>query len=177
MHAALTGHLVFSTLHTNDAAGTIPRLIDLGAKPEVIAPALNLAMAQRLMRKLCQECKEKTKPSPDEVKKIKAVLESLPKSYKAYWTNWTNESNWQIYKARGCPKCNQTGYKGRIGVFEAFLIDEEIERLILKSPAISDMRDLIIKKGMITLIQDGYLKALEGITDLIEVERILGAGS
>ena len=160
MHAALTGHLVFSTLHTNDAAGTIPRLIDMGAKPQIIAPAINLAMAQRLVRKLCQKCKKKIKASPEQVKKIKEVLGK---------TNGI-----EVFKKGGCEKCNQTGYKGRIGVFEAFTVDDELERLILKSPAISETRDFLRKKGMITMLQDSYLKILDGITDFEEVGRILG---
>ncbi|TSC91155.1 MAG: hypothetical protein G01um10142_94 [Parcubacteria group bacterium Gr01-1014_2] len=164
MHAALTGHLVFSTLHTNDAAGTIPRLIDLGAKPQIIAPAINLAMAQRLVRKLCQECKKKVEISAEEIKKMRESLKNIKKIDKE-----------SIFKATGCKRCNFTGYQGRIGIFEAFPIDQEVEKLILKSPAISEIRELIIKKGMMTVLQDGYLKVLDGITDLAEIERILGS--
>ncbi|OHB17197.1 MAG: hypothetical protein A2913_00985 [Parcubacteria group bacterium RIFCSPLOWO2_01_FULL_40_65] len=162
MHAALTGHLVFSTLHTNDAAGTIPRLIDMGAKPQIIAPAINLAMAQRLVRKLCDNCKEKIEAANEEYKKIKESLKNIGKN--EIW----------IFKAKGCQECNFTGYQGRIGIFEAFTIDEEVEKLILKSPAISEIKELIIKKGMTTMLQDGYLKVLEGITDMAELERVLG---
>ncbi len=169
MNAALTGHLVFSTLHTNDASGTIPRLIDMGTKPQVIAPAINLAMAQRLVRKLCQECKKESSLTDEEQKRIKEELEKISKKIKM-----TEIGKARIYKPSGCQKCNSTGYKGRIGIFEAFIIDEEIEKLILKSPSISDIRDLVIKKGMITMKQDGYLKILEGITDLEEIERVLG---
>ncbi|MBI4117311.1 MAG: type II/IV secretion system protein [Parcubacteria group bacterium] len=166
MHAALTGHLVFSTLHTNDAAGTIPRLIDMGTKPQIIAPAINLAMAQRLVRKLCPECKKKTKASAEEVKKIKEVLG------KAGQTGKSGEI--EIFEKNGCEKCNSIGYKGRTGVFEGFAINNELERLILKSPAISEIRDLLEKRGMMTMLQDGYLKILEGITDFEEVTRVLG---
>lgn len=166
MHAALTGHLVFSTLHTNDAAGTVPRLIDIGTKPQVMAPAINIIMAQRLVRKLCRECREKSETTPEESEKIKNVLKNLPESGK--------KIGFEIYRARGCKKCNFSGYKGRIGIFEAFAIDEEIEKLILKSPSISEIRDLLRKKGFITMLQDAYLKILEGITDLKEVEKILG---
>lgn len=166
MHAALTGHLVFSTLHTNDAAGTIPRLIDMGTKPQVIAPAINLAMAQRLIRKLCQECKKKIEASPEETKKIKEVLGKISQ------TDKSNEI--KIFKKGGCEKCNFTGYKGRIGVFEAFAVDDELEKLILKSPAVSEIRDSLRKRGMMTMLQDGYLKILDGITDFEEIERILG---
>ncbi|MEK7659519.1 MAG: GspE/PulE family protein [Patescibacteria group bacterium] len=166
MHSALTGHLVFSTLHTNDAAGAIPRLIDMGASPQAIAPAINLAIAQRLVRKLCQECKKKIKASPEEIKKIKEVLGKIIQ---------TNESNEiEISKKEGCEKCNFIGYKGRIGVFEGFRVDDELEKLILKSPAVSEIKDLLRKKGMITMLQDSYLKILDGITDFDEVGRILG---
>lgn len=170
MHAALTGHLVFSTLHTNDASGVIPRLIDMGTKPQVMAPAINLAMAQRLVRKLCPECKEKTKPTPEKAKAIKEALKNLPKKIKIPKIS----NGFEIFKAIGCKECNSTGYRDRIGIFEAFTIDQELEKIILKSPAISEIRDLVIKKGMITMQQDAYLKVLEGITDLEEVERILG---
>ena len=164
MHAALTGHLVFSTLHTNDASGTIPRLLDMGIKPQVIAPAINLAMAQRLVRKLCEKCKKKVEASPEEAKKIKEVLGS----------GWSNKSDRiEIFKAAGCPECN-SGYRGRIGVFEVFSIDQEIEKLILKSPAVSEIRNLVIKKGMKTLLEDAFLKVIQGKTDLEEVERVLG---
>ncbi len=170
MHAALTGHLVFTTLHTNDAAGTIPRLIDMGIKPQVIAPAINLAMAQRLVRKLCPKCRKKIKTTSEEIKKIRAGLKNLPERIEA--PKITDEL--EIYKAQGCEECNLTGYKDRIGVFEAFLVDREIEKLILKSPSISEVRDTVIKNGMITMVQDAYLKVLTGITDLAEVERVLG---
>lgn len=171
MHAALTGHLVFSTLHTNDAAGVVPRLIDMEAKPQIVAPAINLAMAQRLVRKLCENCKKKINPTSEELKKIKEALKNLPQ--KVETSEKITDSIW-IYKAAGCGQCNLTGYRERIGIFEAFLIDEDMEKLILKSPAISELRDLVIKKGMVTLRQDGYLKVLKGVTDLGEVERVLG---
>ena len=163
MHAALTGHLVFSTLHTNDAAGTIPRLIDMGAKPQIIAPAINLAMAQRLVRKLCEKCKEKIEATDKELKKISQKIK-IPQT----------KNKIHIFKVAGCQECNFTGYQGRIGIFEAFMIDEEIEKLILKSPAISEIKELVIKKGMMTMLQDGYLKILGGITDMAELERVLG---
>jgi len=170
MHAALTGHLVLSTLHTNNASGTIPRLIDMGIKPQIIAPALNMALAQRLVRKLCPKCKKKRKVKPDELEKIKSVLNKLP-------PNKTPKLNLdlEISYSEGCNECNLTGYKGRTGVFEAFLIDREIEKTILQSPSINELDDLLSKKGMINMIQDGYLKVLEGITDIKEVERVLGA--
>ncbi|MDO8495574.1 MAG: GspE/PulE family protein [bacterium] len=166
MQAALTGHLVFSTLHTNDAAGAIPRLLDLGAKPASIAPALNAVIAQRLLRKLCEKCRQK-KTIPDEeleeMKKALAGLESAPEV----------NTKTEIFFPSQCEACNMTGYKGRLGVFEFFIVDDDIEKIILTSPAVSEMKELAMKKGMVTLIQDGYLKVLEGKTSLEEVRRIL----
>lgn len=173
MHAALTGHLVLSTLHTNSASGTIPRLIDMGIKPQIIAPALNMAMAQRLVRKLCPNCKKKRKVNADELKKIKKALASLPKNIKIPSLN----SDLEVYYSEKCDECNLTGYKGRTGLFEAFLIDREIEKVILKSPSINELNDLLAKKGMVTIRQDGYLKVLDGITDIKEIERVLGGES
>lgn len=168
LQAALTGHLVFTTLHTNDAAGTIARLQALGEKPVNIAPAINMAVAQRLVRKVCQECVKFEKPSAEEFKKIKEGLRSLkikpPKITPAT----------KIPKAVGCQECNSTGYRGRVGVFEAFLIDEEMEKFILTSPSIAALKEKAIKKGMATMKQDGLIKVLKGATTLEEVARVVG---
>ena len=170
LQAAITGHLVLSTIHTNDAAGTIPRLIDLGIRPQVIAPAINMAMAQRLVRKLCSNCKKMKKIEAEDLKKVKTLLEplgeklGLPKL----------DSELEIGVPGKCKECNESGYKGRIGVFEAFEMSREVEKLILKSPAISEVRDLIIAEGMITMPQDAYLKLIEGVTSMEEIERVLG---
>lgn len=161
LNAALTGHLVFSTLHTNDAVGTILRLLDTGAKPPIIAPAINLAIAQRLVRKLCSECKKKIEITSEQLNKIKDTLKKIP-------------PNLEIYQANGCNKCNHTGYKGRIGIYELFLIDEDAEQLITSNPTESQLKALALKKGMITMKQDGFLKVLKGITSIEEVERIVG---
>lgn len=163
MHAALTGHLVFSTLHTNNAAGTIPRLIDLGVKPNIIAPAINVVMAQRLLRKLCAECKKEYEPKKkeeDAILKNLRDIKSAPKIIK-------------LFKAVGCEKCNFTGYKGRTGIFEAFLANDEIERLILKNPPEADIKEAAQKQGMITIYQDGLLKVLAGITSFEELNRVV----
>ena len=169
--AALTGHLVFSTLHTNDAAGAVARLIDLGVKPVTIAPALNVVIAQRLPRRLCKKCAKFTKPSPEELKKIKRALVKVKKEIlpPAFF-----KPDLKIGRAVGCEDCNFTGYRGRIGIYEAFIIDDEMERFILKSPSIVDMRELAIKKGMVPMYQDGLIKVLEGITTIEEVERVAG---
>lgn len=169
LHAALTGHLVLSTIHTNNAAGTIPRLIDLGIKPQIIAPAISMAMAQRLVRKLCSHCKIAESVKTDDLKKIKQAIGALESKYKLPALN----ESLKIYYPGKCKECNETGYKGRIGVFEAFIMSREMEKLILKSPAISEIEELATKEGMVSMLQDAYLKLLDGITSLEEIERIL----
>lgn len=169
MHASLTGHLVFSTLHTNNAPGTIPRLIDLGVTPNIIAPAINVAIAQRLVRVLCKNCRKKREPTPEEIKIIKEAMETLPVKYER-----PPLDNISVYNHGSCDECNHTGYKGRIGIFEAFLIDDEIERLILKSPSEAAVREAAIAQGMATLQQDGILKILAGVTSFDELDRIAG---
>ena len=169
LQAALTGHLVLSTIHTNDAAGTVPRLIDLGIQPQIIAPAINMAMAQRLVRRLCQECKIEDKLTPEILEEVKKQLEPVKSKYKLPKL----DSSLKIYFPGKCKECNETGYKGRVGVYEAFVITKEMERLILKTPAISDIRDLAVAQGMTTMLQDAYLKLLEGVTSTEEIKRIL----
>ena len=170
MQAALTGHLVFSTLHTNSAAGTIPRLIDLGVRPVTIAPAINAAMAQRLLRKLCQTCMKKQKILLEDLKTIKKYLANMPS--KISFTEPTEST--EIYYPDKCKECNFTGYRGRIGIYELFEINDEMEKLILKSPPISEVHELATKNGMITLLQDGLLKVLAGVTSIEEVLRVVG---
>ena len=169
LQSALTGHLVFTTLHTNDAAGTVARLQALGEKPVNIAPAINMAVAQRLIRKICQKCTEFKKISPEELKKLKKELSSL-KAIKIPKLT----PGLKIPRIKGCPNCNYTGYRGRIGIFEAFLVDDEMEKFILENPSIAGLRKEAIKKGMVTMYQDGLIKVLEGITTLEEVKRVTG---
>jgi len=161
LQAALTGHLVLTTLHTNNAAGTIARLQALGEKPVNIAPAINMAIAQRLVRKVCKKCSKLEKATKEEIIKIKKVLNKLPKEIK-------------IPRIKGCKYCNQTGYKGRLGIFEFFLIDSEMEKLISKSPSTIQMQEFAQKRGMVSIKQDGFLKILEGLTTIEEVERVTG---
>ena len=170
LQAALTGHLVLSTIHTNDSAGTIPRLIDLGIQPQIIAPAINMAMAQRLVRKLCPDCKKQEEVKPETLEKIQIIMAPIKDRFKLPKIDSSS-----IYsQGKGCKECNELGYKGRIGVYEAFIISKEMERLILKSPAISDIQELAEKEGMVTMLQDAYLKLLNGITSVEEIERVLG---
>jgi len=171
MQAALTGHLVFSTLHTNDAAGTIPRLLDLGVKAASIAPALNVAMAQRLVRKLCNNCKQEGGVTEEQKKAIREELPSFPKTVVI-----PAESEWKIFTVHvgGCEKCNHTGYKGRIGVYEIIFIDDEMEKLIMTNPSQYEIKKTSALQGQITMRQDGVLKVIAGITDLPEVDRVIG---
>jgi type II secretory ATPase GspE/PulE/Tfp pilus assembly ATPase PilB-like protein len=168
LQAALTGHLVLSTLHTNDAAGTIARLQALGEKPNNIAPAINMAIAQRLVRKVCKKCAEFKKISPEDLKKTKKALKGLSKEIKIPELTTSTK----IAQTKGCKECNSSGYKGRIGIFEFFLNDTDMEKFILTSPSISSMRELAIKKGMVLMRQDGFIKVLEGTTTIEEIERV-----
>jgi len=168
LQASLTGHLVLSTVHTNDAAGTIARLQALGEKASNIAPALNIAIGQRLVRKVCKKCAEFKKILPEDFKKLKRGLKNLPKEIKIP----EMKPETKILYAKGCRDCSLIGYKGRIGIFEAFLVDDEMERFILTSPAIVDMREKAIKKDMVLMRQDGFLKVLQGVTTIDEVERV-----
>lgn len=171
IQAALTGHLVFSTLHTNDAAGAIARLIDLGVKPSSIAPALNIVVAQRLPRKVCKKCVEFITPSAVEIEKIKKGIGDV---FAKLFPSISLDKGVKIPRVKGCPDCNNTGYRGRIGIYETFLVDDEMEKFILTSPSIVAMKELAIKKGMILMQQDGLIKVLEGITTIEEIERVAG---
>ena len=170
LQAALTGHFVLTTLHTNDAAGTIARLVALGAKLSNIGPAINMAVAQRLVRKICKKCAEFEMISAKDLEKIRSGLRGLPKNIKSP----KFDAKIKIAKARGCKDCNETGYRGRLGIFEAFLIDDEMEKFILTSPPIAALKEKAIKMGMVTMRQDGLIKVLEGITTIEEVEKTTG---
>lgn len=161
LQAALTGHLVFTTLHTNDAAGTVARLINLGVEPSNIGPAVNMAIAQRLVRKVCEKCGKLENPTAEELAKLKQTLKKLPKNIK-------------IPHAKGCKYCNATGYKGRMGIYEGFLIDDEAEKFIIKKPSTAALKEMAAKKGMVTIKQDGFIKILDGITTIEEVKRVIG---
>jgi len=168
IQASLTGHLVLTTLHTNDAAGTVSRLQALGEKPVNIAPAINMAVAQRLVRKVCPKCKKLEKPTKEEWQNLKEKLKNVPQVAKKL------EEEIKIPRAVGCRYCNFTGYRKRVGVFEAFLVDEEMENFILTSPSISALKEKAMEKGMVTMYQDGLIKVLEGETTIEEVERVVG---
>jgi len=168
IQAALTGHLVFSTLHTNDAAGTISRITSLEGDIKNIGPAVNMAVAQRLVRKVCKKCLSLRTISKEELGKIK---KELPK---VFIEKYKLSEKSKIAVSKGCKACNSTGFKGRIGVYETILVDEEMERFILKTPSIADLKEKAIEKGMITMKQDGFIKVLEKLTTVEEVERVTG---
>jgi type II secretory ATPase GspE/PulE/Tfp pilus assembly ATPase PilB-like protein len=169
LNASLTGHLVFSTLHTNDSIGAIPRLIDLKVPPNILGPALSLVIAQRLVRVLCPYCKSQIEPDENLKNKIKNFIEKLPgRVDKNEYLNYT------IYEPKGCENCAGIGYKGRTSIFELFVVDEKIESAIYKNPTELELKAIAIQNGFITLQQDGILKVLKGITSLEEVERLTG---
>ncbi len=170
VRAALTGHLVLSTLHTNDASGVIPRLLDLGIQPYLLAPALNAIVGQRLVRKLCPVCKAKRTITPEEEEKIKKILAVISPRANVDVPKELPE----IYKAVGCDKCNQLGYKGRIGIYEVLTMDSNIKELTSQNAPSFKILEQAIENGMITMLQDGVLKALQGVTSLEEVYEAAG---
>ncbi len=171
MHASLTGHLVFSTLHTNNAPGAVPRLLDFKIEPEIIASALNLIIAQRLVRKLCPNCAQEIEIPLEIQEKIKNTLVSNAPSLK----NLDKYLKITKYKKPvGCQECNFTGYKGRVGVFEVLKVDDQMQNLINSSPDEIKIKKLALENGMTTMLADGLIKVLEGITDLEELERMVG---
>ena len=171
MHAALTGHLVFSTLHTNDAVGALPRLIDLGIKPPVMAPAINLLIAQRLLRKICQKCAKKRSIIKKELQNFKKILNNLPPRVKL--EKELNEKI-QISETQGCKDCHN-GYSGRIAVLELFEVNDAMEDLILNSPTETQIKTVATKAGFVTMAQDAVIKIINGVTTIEEAERILGS--
>lgn len=170
-HAALTGHIVLSSLHTTNAVGTIPRLIDLGVQNYLIPPSLSISMAQRLVRKLCPECKKEVKPKPEESEMILREIDSLsPENRKEFFKEKTiNPKSFSLWEPVGCKKCNFKGYSGRIGVFEVLTMTDQLSELILKEPGEVKIWEEARRQGMITMKQDGILKILAGLTSLEEV--------
>ena len=157
MEAALTGHLVFSTLHTNDAPSAVTRLLDIGVKPFLVASALRAAMAQRLVRAICENCREEYTPSEREMKMLGAISKTMPE---------------HVYHGAGCDKCGRSGYKGRKGIFEIFKVDDTIQRLIFDHAPATILRERAREMGMRTLREDGMLKVASGMTSLQEILRV-----
>lgn len=174
VESALTGHIVFSTLHTNNAAGAIPRLIDLEVSPKIIPSALSMAIAQRLIRKLCLNCRKEKIVSDHEKEQIKYVLDGALKEGKDL-TSYGIDPNqeYKLYSAVGCEKCNFTGFKGRIGIFEAVLSDANIEKIIVGTPSERDIKKIAMTQGILDMKEDGIIKVLKGITSLEEVKSVV----
>jgi type IV pilus assembly protein PilB len=165
-HSALTGHLVLSTLHTNNAIGVIPRLMDLGVDAFLVPASLNLMIAQRLARRLCPDCKKRILASGKEQQIIEEILASLPKEERE---KLPYQKPYYVYKSKGCPTCNNKGYLGRIGIFEIMKMSPELEQIILSQPSQEKFLAEAKRQGMITLQQDGIIKVLEGEVSLEEI--------
>ena len=170
VESALTGHLVFSTLHTNNAAGVIPRLIDLDVNPKTLVSALSLSIAQRLVRKLCNDCKKEKVITENENSIIKKVLNNAKTNNKDL-SNYGIDLNdsFKIYESVGCDKCNKTGYKGQMGIFEAIYNTAEIEEIIPQNPSEREIKKIAANQGTLDMREDGIIKVLKGITSLEEV--------
>lgn len=166
IQAALTGHLILSTIHTNSASGTIPRFLSMGVKPFLLAPALNSVIGQRLVRKICPHCQEEDKLTAEQMERVIKNLETLPEN--------VNLKKLHFYRGKGCKECSGLGYKGRVGIYEIFTMNKEIEQAIL-SAQVSEyvIQELAVKGGMVTMVQDGLLKALDKITTVEEVFRVI----
>lgn len=200
VQAALTGHLVMATLHTNSAAAALPRLLDMHIEPYLLASVIHTVVAQRLPRKICPHCKEAYVPTPEVVKNIQETMNSITDfdlvgyltkrcasqvpsdsgmnlgyeklSMKCPVDKGNGQSDIYLYKGKGCDKCEGTGYSGRIGIFEVLKVTEKIGRMIMENKSSDEIQSEGVKNGMISMIQDGYLKALDGITTIEEVLRV-----
>lgn len=172
IHAALTGHLVLSTLHTNDAAGSIPRLVDMNIEPFLLASSLQAVAAQRLVRRVCEHCREEFPLTKLQEGRMQELFQSIsPDEVRAYKLDPKQKP--AFYRGKGCEECGQTGYKGRIAIYEVIAIDEDMRTIITdKNGNDADVRATAAGQGMLTMKQDGILKALQGITTLAEVERV-----
>ena len=166
INAALTGHLVFSTLHTNNAAGAFPRIIDLDVNPKVISSAVNLVMAQRLVRVLCPVCKKEAPFSEEEKRLVERVISSVVKKENI------PENTAHSWKPGGCAACHE-GYKGRIGIFEAIRMDEAIEKLVKESASEREIHDGARPQGILSLVEDGVIKVLNGVTSFEDLARVI----
>ncbi|MFH0879618.1 MAG: GspE/PulE family protein, partial [Lentisphaerota bacterium] len=158
VNASLTGHLVFSTLHTNDAPSAIIRLIDIGVKPFLVASSTRAIMAQRLVRKVCEKCKDEVKPTDGELRLLGPAAAQLTSA--------------RLFKGRGCNDCSFTGYRGRLGIFEMFLVNDEVRHMIFERVSAAELRTKARQLGMRTLREDGIRKVVAGMTTLQEILRV-----
>ena len=174
IQAALTGHIIFSTLHTNNAAGVIPRLIDLGVNPKILVSALSLSLAQRLVRKLCPICKIEKAPTEKELEAVKMIMSGIKEEGKNLANyNINPDAPLKFFGPVGCDKCNMIGYKGRIGLFEAIKTDEAIETIIPQNPSEREIKKVARAQGILSMRQDGVVKILNEITSIEEVQGVV----
>lgn len=169
LQAALTGHIVLSTLHTNNAAGAVPRLLTMGVKPFIIAPAINAIIAQRLVRRLCPDCIKEDNLDQLVLEKVHKSLNNIPAN-----SGVVVPQDLKFYTSSGCKSCNNLGYKGRVGIYEVIEVTDVIRELIQKEPSIITIAKAAYDQGTVTMEQDGLLKALQKITDVAEVFRVAG---
>lgn len=162
VNTALTGHLLLSTLHTNDAATTLPRLLDMKIEPYLVASTVSIVLGQRLVRKICKHCRMEKIVSAVE---LKSISDLLPKAF--------DGKRHVFYQGRGCEKCNNTGYSGRIGIHEVMVVDPVVREFFLKKESADNVRTAAVKQGMITMLEDGFEKAKKGITTIEEILRML----
>ena len=178
VHAAMTGHLVLSTLHTNSAAGTLPRLVDMGAEPFLVASTLNVVVAQRLVRKLCTDCRKEYKLTEADLKGLEAnynMTEILTSIKKGGGLKLDEGVSWQdikFYRHEGCDQCGKTGYHGRLGIFEVLEVDDELGRMIFEKATTDAIEKKSKEKGMLTMVEDGFVKAMQGSTSIEEILRV-----
>ncbi len=167
VQAALTGHLVLSTLHTNSAAGAFPRLIDLGVDPKIMTSSINVVIAQRLVRRVCSSCAKKIKIPDDKIESLKKLYDGIVDREIPAWSD-------EVLEAAGCEKCNHTGYSGRIGIFEAIFMDKAVEAAVQSVSGEDEIAEIARPQGIMTMQEDGFVKILNGITTIDEVERVVG---
>ena len=173
IHAAMTGHMVLSTLHTNDAPTTLPRLLDMDIPPFLVAFTVNIIVGQRLIRKICEHCKEPFTPDEATTKDIYAMVntEKMEALFAKHIKNKKGKTT-EFFRGKGCRRCNNSGYKGRIGIYEILEIEDEIQKLINARASAIEIKDYAHKQNMITIFQDGLIKAKQGITTIEEVLRV-----
>jgi general secretion pathway protein E len=158
IQASLTGHLVFSTVHTNDSAGAVTRLVEMGIEPFLVASSLTAVLAQRLVRRVCPDCREEYLPTDEEIGKLGINREH----FKAFGGS-------AVFRAKGCKACNMNGYRGRLGIYELLLVDDDIRQLVLRNVDSGTIKKKALEKGMLALLDDGARKVATGLTTIAEV--------
>jgi len=177
INAAMTGHLVLSTLHTNSAAASLPRLLDMGAEPFLLATTLNVVVAQRLVRKICANCQKEYRLGKEEIMELgkKVDMLKLLEIMKREKIVAENVNNWEevsFMKGEGCSRCSSSGFKGRMGIYEVIEVDDDIRALISERKDADTIEKKAVEKGVLTILQDGFIKSVQGLTTIEEVLRV-----